>query len=92
MGNREWRERLSSFVVYAVHGVSCINTRTPPRIPLLDLPPVPLFKGETRGCYALISRGTLNPVPPTQESSPLKGERSKDEAFFSWGVREAKIE
>jgi hypothetical protein len=27
-----------------------------------------------------------NPVPPIQESSPLKGERSKDEAFYSWGL------
>jgi hypothetical protein len=33
MGNREWGEKLSSFVVYAVHGVSCksrINPLNPP--------------------------------------------------------------
>jgi hypothetical protein len=33
MGNREWGEKLSSLVVYAVHGVSCINPGMPPRIP-----------------------------------------------------------
>jgi hypothetical protein len=33
MGNREWGEKLSSFVVYAVHGVSCKSRNFPPDAP-----------------------------------------------------------
>jgi hypothetical protein len=59
--------------------------------PKTALPPL---LGETPAYPPLAPQfwGTLNSGSPHPSRSPLPGERSKDEAFYSWGDRGAKIE